>query len=99
VKLDRLEAIAEFFQVPVADLLRSPMDTPLELTKDESELVELYRRLPESQRASLLGLLGYTFTPRISAERERKALGMIRQNLERQADELHESRRHPKRGR
>ena len=91
--LDRLERLADAFGLPVTALLLPDDEAQEALSRDEKSLVDLYRLLPTTQRDSLLGLLHFVFEPRRSANAERRALALVRQNLTRQTEELAERRK------
>lgn len=81
VKIDRLEALAKFFKMPVAELMRAPGEAPVELKPLESQLIELYRRLPTLQQENLFLWLDFVFAERISVERGRKQLQILRRSV------------------
>jgi transcriptional regulator with XRE-family HTH domain len=87
ITIDRLAAIATFFSVSPAELVRHPHDQAMTLTDTEAKLIELVRQLPEDQRVNLLNLLSFTFSTRQEASQERALLRVLRANLAREMAE------------
>lgn len=82
--VDRLERTAQFFDIPVSELLLGPGDTHQVLGEDESDLLAMYRMLPPEPKSMLLQFLHWIFEERRNAKTERALNKALRQNIERQ---------------
>jgi transcriptional regulator with XRE-family HTH domain len=58
LRLDDLDAVAEFFRLPPAELLRRPDDVSMELSPTERLLIRNLRRMDPVRRDSVLNLCG-----------------------------------------
>lgn len=58
LRLIHLDAVAEFFRVPPAELLRRPDDVSMELSPTERLLIRNLRRMDPVQRDSFLNVAG-----------------------------------------
>lgn len=90
VKLERLEAIAEFFGESPANLIRIADDEPMVLSEVERELLALIRLLPDEQKGLLARWLEFVFPERHKASTERAMMRSLNLHRQHEREKEHE---------